>query len=68
MDSQFLLLLIGLKSFDHDDLTVNIILGAQGLLMLMASKFFTKITRWQNIKMKEQGFAAWSPLSNNLIP
>ena len=33
-------------------------LGAQGLLMLMRSNFLIKMTR-QNIKVKEQCFAAW---------
>ena len=53
-----------IKIFDHHDLTVNIvILNVQGLLMLMGSKCVIKMTRSQNIKMKEQCFAAWSSSS-----
>ena len=58
-----------IKSFDHLTSLQNIaILGAQGLLMLMGSKFLIKMTRPQNIKMKEQRFAAWSSVSKILIP
>ena len=40
------------ESFGHDKLTANIVIsGAQGLLMLMGSKFLIKMTRPQNIKM-----------------
>ena len=45
-----------------------VISGAQGLLMLMGSKFLMKITSLQNIEMKEQCFVAWSTLSKILIP
>ena len=38
-----------LESFGHDELTAS---GAQGLLMLMGSKFLIKMTRPQNIKIK----------------
>ena len=42
-----------LESFGHDELTANIvILGAQGLLMSMGSKFLIKMTRPQNIMIK----------------
>ena len=38
-----------LESFGHDELTTkHVISGAQGLLMLMGSKFLIKITRPQN--------------------
>ena len=43
-----------IKNFDHLELTAKHYLGAQGLLMLMGSKFLIKITRPRNIKMKEQ--------------
>ena len=37
------------ESFGHDELTANIVIsGAQGLLMLMGSKFLIKMTRPQN--------------------
>ena len=39
------------ESFGHDELTV--ISGAQGLLMLMGSKFLIKMIRPQNIKIKQ---------------
>ena len=45
-----------------------VILSAHGLLMLMGSKILIKMTRPQNIKMKEQCFTAWSSLSKILIP
>ena len=42
-----------LESFGHDELTENIVIsGAQGLLILMGSKFLIKMTRPQNIKIK----------------
>ena len=42
-----------LESFGHDKLTENIVISsAQGLLMLMESKFLIRITRLQNIKIK----------------
>ena len=44
--------------FYHHDLTV--ILGAKGLLTLIASNFLIKMTGPQNIKMKERCFASWS--------
>ena len=38
-----------LESFGHDDSLQNIVIsGAQGLLMLMGSKFLIKMTRPQN--------------------
>ena len=38
-----------LKSFGHDELTANIVIsGAQGLLMLIRSKFLITMTRPQN--------------------
>ena len=41
------------ESFGYDELTANIVIsGAQGLLMLMGSKFMIKMTRPQNIKIK----------------
>ena len=41
------------ESFGHDKLTKNIVIsGAQGLLMLMGSKFLIKMTRKQNITIK----------------
>ena len=40
-----------------------VISGAQGLLMSMGSKFLIKMTRLQNIMMKEHCFVAWSSLS-----
>ena len=45
-----------------------VISGAQGLFMLIGSKFLIKMTRPQNIKIKEQCFAAWSSSSIILIP
>ena len=45
-----------------------VISGAQGLLMLMGSNFLIKMTRLQNIKIKEKCFAAWPSLSKILIP
>ena len=56
MGDQSLLLLIGLiimTSLQNID-----ILGGRGLLMLIGSKFLIKVTRPQNIKMKEQCFTA----------
>ena len=42
-----------LESFGHHELTAkHVISGAQGLLMLMGSKFLIKMTRPQNIKVK----------------
>ena len=40
------------KFLDKMNSLQNIISGAQGLLMLMGSKFLIKITRPQNIKTK----------------
>ena len=40
------------ESFVHDELSANIVIsGAQGLLMLMGSKFLIKMGRPQNIKI-----------------
>ena len=40
------------ESFGHDELLQNIVIsGAQGLLMLMGSKFLIKMTRSQNMKI-----------------
>ena len=40
-------------------LQIIIISGAQGLLMLMGSNGLIKMTRPQNIKIKEHCFMAW---------
>ena len=65
MGGQGLLLLIELKLLIiMTSLQNTVILG----VMLMGSKFLIKMTRPQNIKIKEQCFAAWSPLSKILIP
>ena len=70
MGGLYLLVLIGFESFGHDELLQNsgVISGAQGLVMLMGSKFLIKMTRLQNFKIKEQCFATWSSLSKILIP
>ena len=44
-------------------------MGPQDFLMLMGSKFLMKMTRPQNIKIKEPcAFKAWPFLSKNLMP
>ena len=66
MGGQCLLVLIGLKvSVMMNSLENIAISGLQGLL---GSKFLIKMTKPQNIKIKEQYFAAWSSLSKILIP
>ena len=62
-------ILIGLKVLIMMNSLQNIIiLGAQDLLMLMGSKFLIKVTRLQNIKIKEKCFVACSSLSKIMIP
>ena len=68
IDRQCLLVLIGLKVLVMNSLQNIVISGAQGLLLLMGSNFLIKMTRLQNIRIKEQSFAAWSSLSKVLIP
>ena len=62
MAGQGLLLLIGLKILIIVNSLQNIVISSAQGLMLMRSKFLIKMTRPQNIKMKEQCFVTWSSL------
>ena len=55
-----------LESFGHDELTAK--QGAQGLLMLMGSKFLIKMTRPQNTVLYLNGLRPGHLYQTILIP